>query len=117
MSIGNPDDWDYNVETLTEVKNLRFNDAVLQRLDPGNADRIVTLPVSKNQGKGCVIIENNEPGSAISASNIQVDPTHITNESDRIVLGPDDAVMLDYFSNSDPDENGFWIASMARYNT
>ena len=117
MSIGNPNDWDYNFESIGANKQLEFNDAVLQYLTPTGASRTVILPVGNNQGKGCVIIVN---GAQSGANNIVVSEQHITNEGANISLGPQDAIKLDYFSrHPDDDESGigFWVASSAAFDT
>ena len=112
MSIGNPNDWNYEERTLNASLALRFDDALLQKLVASGAARTVSLPIGKNQGKGCVIIQNDG-----ASNNININAANIDNESATIPLGPEDAVRLDYFSNSDPTKDGFWIASTAIYNT
>ena len=115
MSIGNPDDLDYAVRTLSGSRtNLKWSDAVFQDLDPGG-DTSVYLPVGKTQGKGFVIIRNN---STTATEQLTIDGGNIHNSADIVLNGQANAaetIRLDYFSNVDPGKNGFWVASGPKF--
>ena len=117
MSIGNPHDKNYAFRSFsaTEVRiDLGWDDAVYQDIDPGG-DTDLYLPVGKTQGPGEVMIRCN---STVTTEQLTINGAALRN-SGNIVLngqtGASECIRLEYFSNTDPDENGFWVASGAKY--
>ena len=117
MSIGNPHDKDYAIKLLTAVQvrvDLTFDDAVFQDIDPGG-DTDLYLPVGKTQGPGEVIVRCY---SSVSTEQLTIKGAQVRNSGDIVLNGQsgyNECIRLDYFSNIDPDENGFWVASGAKY--